>query len=562
MCEILSDLKEKNIALSVHYYGPGDLATGWEIKEIVDNAPFFDSFYANYPLEGIENINDYIIYLFSLKFRALVEMVPLLLQEDHKDIITALSEKANNACAAIKTGDVIKFINSHIEEIFTLENHLYDIRDVTLELIKKYATGIKPNVYAYLCSEHYYLVIDNFDLFFKVIKSDPSLFEKIYPTGHLSDLQERRFKETLDIFSSILQSDNEDLKTLVNDRIAVLCVDIEALIPSITGENVMMNEGIVREFTSFLQHIKHPKANDFVIHYKAVEEILFKRIQETGQHSQYEIPVGEIIEHFTKTENWMLRLLSLTHSYVPNSNPPAFKSRLNFARDETHHLMDFCSSNIPTDSYFTRSHQMMLGVHASVGAGTMVGIMSRPEVYEDYAKLIMSAVIFISEQMQREDEHLFDDWVLLDRMLQTIIANRELGVESIQTLCYSAAMFTCSLMEKILRLFYVDKVKGKIYVPVEHATLGQLLTENNAEIVNTFDPIHTKHLAFFMLKCGDKKIGHNYRNRLAHWTEIKNASLTISLVAELLWLFTDVLNTVFAYYLEQIKLSEENTTST
>ena len=486
-------------------------------------------------------------------------MVPLLLQEDHKDTITTLSEKANNACAAVKTGDVIKFINSHIEEIFTLENHLYDIRDVTLELIKKYATGIKPNVYAYLCSEHYYLVIDNFDSFFKVIKSDPSLFEKIYPTGHLSDLQERRFKETLDIFSSILQSDNEDLKTLVNDRIAVLCADIEALIPSITGENVMMNEGIVREFTSFLQHIKHPKANDFVIHYKAVEEILFKRIQETGQHSQHEIPVGEIIEQFTKTENWMLRLLSLTHSYVPNSNPPAFKSRLNFGRDETHHLMDFCSSNIPTDRYFTRSHQMMLGVHASVGAGTMVGIMSRPEVYEDYAKLIMSAVIFISEQMQREDEHLFDDWVLLDRMLQTIIANRELGVESIQTLCYSAAMFTCSLMEKILRLFYVDKVKGKIYVPVEHATLGQLLTEDNAEIVNTFDPIHTKHLAFFMLKCGDKKIGHNYRNRLAHWTEIKNASLTVSLVAELLWLFTDVLNTIFAYYLGQAKLNEVKT---
>ena len=113
MCKILADLNEKNITLSVHYYGPGDLATGWEIKEIVDNALFFDSFYANYPLEGIEQINDYIIYLFSLKFRALVEMVPLLLQEDHKDAITTLSEKANNACAAVKTGDVINFINSH-----------------------------------------------------------------------------------------------------------------------------------------------------------------------------------------------------------------------------------------------------------------------------------------------------------------------------------------------------------------------------------------------------------------------------------------------------------------
>ena len=64
MCKILTDLNEKNITLSVHYYGPGDLATGWEIKEIVDNAPFFDSFYANYPLEGIENTNASVIFYF------------------------------------------------------------------------------------------------------------------------------------------------------------------------------------------------------------------------------------------------------------------------------------------------------------------------------------------------------------------------------------------------------------------------------------------------------------------------------------------------------------------
>ena len=41
-------------------------------------------------------------------------------------------------------------------------------------------------------------------------------------------------------------------------------------------------------------------------------------------------------------------------------------------------------------------------------------------------------------------------------------------------------------MEKILRLLYIDRVKDKLYIPVDTATLGQLLTENNAEIVKVF----------------------------------------------------------------------------
>ena len=558
MCEILTALKENNISISVRYYGSEDLATGWDIKAIVDNAFFFDSFYVNYPIEKINTLNDYIVYLFSLKFQRLIEMVPLLLQDDHKEIITELSNRATLACNAVNKGDIIKFINAHIEEIFPVENRLHDICDVTLELIKQCNKGIQFNVYDYLCSKYSWLVINNFDSFYKVIEANPILFEKLYPSGHLSDIQERLFDETLDIFAAVLNGGKDSLKFLVNERVSVLCTDVEALVSSITEENVLLCEGTVRKFTSFLQQIKHHKANDFYVRYKTVEEILLKKIYETGVHSQYEIPVEEIIKQFSSTKNWIVRLLSLTHSYVPDSNPPQFKSRLNFERDNTHHLMDICSTNIPTDSYFTHNHQMKLSVHASVGAGTMIGIMSRPEVYQDYSNLVISAITVISKQMQREDEHLCDDWRLLDQMLQTIIANRDLEVEAIQSLCYSAAMYACSFMEKILRLYYVDRMKGKVYVSVEKITLGVLLKEDNAEIADAFGSIQVKHLAFFMLKCGDKNVGHNYRNRLAHWSEMKNSMLTVSLVAELLWLFTDILNTVFAYYLGQPKICEHN----
>ena len=126
-------------------------------------------------------------------------------------------------------------------------------------------------------------------MFYKIIKLNPTLFEKVYPTGRLSDLQERRFKETLDIFASIFSGDSKELKTLVNDRISVLCADVESLVSTITEDNVMLCEGTVREFLSFLKQIKHPKANDFDVRYKNVERVLFSKIHKTGQHSRYEI---------------------------------------------------------------------------------------------------------------------------------------------------------------------------------------------------------------------------------------------------------------------------------
>ena len=557
MCKILTALSENDITLSLCYHSTEDLATGWEIKEIIDHPEFFDSFYTNYPLTKVETMNDFIVYLFSLKFKMLSEMIPLLLQDDHKESIALLSEKADHVCAAIDKGDIIRFINSHIEDIFALKNHFHDIGDATLNLIKQYSSGIKSHVYSYLCTNYFWLIIDNFDAFYKIVKADPSLFETLFPTGHLSDLQERGFKRTLGVFATILLGNHEALKERVNDRIAVLIGDVETLAISTSEEDVMMNETVVREFTSFLQRIKHPKANDFTILYKNVEKVLFEWIHNNGSHAEYEIPVEEIIREFTSIENWMVRLLSLTHTYRSEDTPPTLKSRLDFEPKGVLELMDHCSTNLPTDDYFTRSHQMVLEVPASIGAGTMVGIMSRPEVYEDYAKLIMSALTFISQQMQRDDEHLRDDWALLNQMLQIIIANREAGTEPLQPLCYSAAMFTCSLMEKILRLLYIDRVKDTLYIPIEKATLGHLLTENNAEIVSVFGLAHTKHLAFFMLKYGDKKIGKNYRNRLAHWTEMTNASLTVFLVAEILWLFTDVVNTTFWYYIKQLRQSKE-----
>ena len=88
MMESIKDLFESNnIRISLLSFAPEDLGTSWEVKTIVENPDIFDGFYDRYPLKELSNLNDYYVYLLSIKFVHLRNVIPLLLQEPHKEII-------------------------------------------------------------------------------------------------------------------------------------------------------------------------------------------------------------------------------------------------------------------------------------------------------------------------------------------------------------------------------------------------------------------------------------------------------------------------------------------
>ena len=73
--------------------------------------------------------------------------------------------------------------------------------------------------------------------------------------------------------------------------------------------------------------------------------------------------------------------------------------------------------------------------------------------------------------------------------------------------------------------------------------------------VDYFCKKHIRHLAYFWNRDGEKEreIGLDYRNSLAHW-EIKPDEVSIPLVAHLMWLFIDIVNTI---YIKQSKDQEQ-----
>lgn len=545
-------LRSKNIIISLRNFGAQNLGTGWEVKFIVENPEVFDGLYSQYPLTELSSLDDYYLYLLSLKLVGMREVIPVLLQDEHKGIISKLSDEAEKALSSIGNGEVIKFINGNIQGIFDKDKTSHDVRFVTLDLVAKYSTGISRDTFAFLCSDYGYLLIDRFDQFEKTFEQNPDLFESIYPTGRLDEINSFRVDKTLDIWCHILSKGKSSLKEPVEKRVAVLAEDIKTLSETATIDNIMQVEGTIRKFHSFLQRIQSPLANEFAEYAKAAAGLLSKNILERGQSFHYEIPVEEIISRWKKTENWEVRLLSITHDLKSDEDALTCVSRLSREPETKHSLFDLVSTNVPTDDFFTMSHQQTLSIMASVGTGTMIGILRNQDTLMDYLNLVASAVQLISEQLNVEGEQLQQDVGMFSALVQLAAKNMEINNDATHGICYGASMYTCALSEKILRILYLYLTKDERYIPINKATIGELLLVSNAYMADVFGENHIKNLSFFLQRTAPSNVGQNMRNALAHWANISTEKMTPFFVAKMLWIFTDILNTVFWYCLKDV----------
>lgn len=548
-------LKNRGIMISLRNFSAQDLSTGWEVKTIVENQDIFDDLYFRFPLTGILSLDDYYLYLFSLKLASMSEIVPALLQDEHKTFIIKLSKCAEKATTAIGPGDVIKFINRSIQDIFDevdKEETLYDIQFVTLDIIAKYSNGISRSVFDFLCKDYGYLLIDRFDQFEKTFEQYPNLFESIYPTGYLEEINPFRLEKTLDVWCYIIRKEKSNLKEIIEKRIDVLAKDVKKLSETATIDNIIQVEGTIQKFHLFLQRIQSPVANEFAIYAKAAAELLSKNILERGQTFQYEIPVEEIISRWKEKENWEVRLLSITHDLNPGEDALACVSRLSREPEAKHSLLDIVSTNVPKDDFFTMSHQQTLSVIATLGTGTMIGIVRSQDTLIDYLNLVASAVTLIIKQLDAEGEQLQHDFEMLSALLQIVANNLGINNDVLHGMCYGTSMFICALSEKLLRILYMHLAKDEKYIPINKATLGELLVVSNSYILDVFGENHIKNLSFFLQRNTLSNVGHNIRNSLAHWSNISVSAMTPFFVAQMLWVFTDILNTVFWHCLKNV----------
>lgn len=554
MQSIVKGLEEKGIHFSLEYYGINDYGTFYDVKSVLDNKEIFlNEIVGTIFLDSVDSLSEYMDYLCLRKLVMFQEMIPAIKSDDDKQTIENISILAKKQCDKIGKGAIIKFINDNYSDIFAQECHEYSLHHITIELIIKFQGGIDKEVFEYLAQTNNYLLITNFHDFRKRFEIEPTLFGMIFHKRNLEEMRELRFDYVFPIFISIWNAPNSPLKEIVIPIVENIIADTEELIQNFDDtdfRNILMLEHQFRDIYKFVEQIRHPKANKFREYNDWIEEKLEDNIQKYGQKFTCELPGGKVIEYIKNIAKWEIQMLSLTHDYKSDNIQVELTSRLSFPSKGKQGFFDNVSSNIPSDEYFTRSHQRKLGTVISLGAAMISALWHDEELFPGCLQWYYNFLAVISEQIGGGVK-LEEDLESLYTMLQPVILSDDADKKDLSSLCYGAAMFICALAEKLLRTFYIYLLKDKMYVPLSSATLGTLLSSNNQEMLTIFGEDHLKNLSFFFSTIGDKKIGMNYRNSLAHWVGVKDRDLNSMLVAKLFYLYTDVINTIFWHFTEE-----------
>ncbi|MBP5789336.1 MAG: hypothetical protein J6W29_03785 [Neisseriaceae bacterium] len=551
MKTFISLVKENHALFSFRDYGLYDLATNMIIKEVIEHSDIFQDFYTQYPLLRIQTMDDYCLYLFYRRLDKLREIVPHLAKDEYKEFITQLADNAKNELNKINNGDIIRFINDHFNDIFskTVEIYSLELKLETLDIIAIFKSGINKNVFNFLCVNYSHFIIRYFDKFGNIFEEYTDLFPLLFPVKSAEDLYSLNLNEILYIWLYIWNKQGSKLKPFVEQGIEVFPCYIKKLVDTANIDNSLRVRSVVDDFFHFLQKIKNPKAHELSKYADKVLNLSNQYLLEKGHKISYEIPVGKIIEKWKTTPN-ELKLLSLTHKPVKKQNNDKihYVSLLDEHNTKTS-IINIIKTDFPTDDYFTAIHQRYLLFSSQNYSVVFTGILQNQETATDYFKMVNSVIDSICEQINTETDNLQRDTEQLLQHIQLVFQNLKINENVLSSLCYGAAMYCSALTEKLLRIFYRYLVKDKIYI--DFRTLGKLLSYQ--ELVSVFGENHIKNLKFFLSKIETdelREIGENIRNSLAHLSKISTEELTPMLVAKVLWLFTDVLNTVFWYLLE------------
>lgn len=111
---------------------------------------------------------------------------------------------------------------------------------------------------------------------------------------------------------------------------------------------------------------------------------------------------------------------------------------------------------------------------------------------------------------------------------------------------YALIVYISGLTEKILYLYYKTN-KTDEYMKDDWYTLGDLINENNKEIVGLLGIDHLKVLRYLLLYISND-LGLNLRNKFVHFKSFKKKEIHWGITLLVFHIFIDIINEMYLKY--------------
>lgn len=544
---------EKDICLPLRHCGADDISVNWEIDSIVKNRGFFESLYSDYPLTGVYDRDTFWYYFLTEKISGMSGLCNYL-DNDDAELLRLLSGQAGDALSKT-TPEAVQYIKENAEEIFSdpepeQDPELqYSAADFIIRNQKDFITrtqeGISSPVFKTLCRRQPHLIVSRFVDLRQIFTDYPELFSLLFRDRSLQDFLDIGLDDVLDAWREEFSEAYSLFRSSINRYADRLCDEAESFYESSSSEGKILKAvSILRAVRLFLKQIHHERVREFAGYARDAEQQLLKYLLAAAASRKFRIPSGK-----AATQKWesidplTVPLPDLTHQDKSADNhgqdPESYlgRSPQSYAAFKNLSLKDFLSE---------------LG---DVNAENFFVILNNKDIFRDYKEKVRRAAWIISRKLSRPGSLLSDDVSMLISMLNSVSRNLDPSDNRHrEAVCYSASMFCCSLTEKLLRIFYLYCSQNNILsVPKyinkqQYFSLGFLASQKLA-MPGSLTIDHRKALMYFLTKIRGMKDCRSYRNKLAHWTsEMSPGSMQPDLASRLIWLFTDVLNSVYMYF--------------
>ena len=374
---IINFLKEQKASASLTYYGKDDMATVYQIKVLVDHEQEINEYY-NKKSFDINNIDDYIDFLFVDMYSKLSEIIPLV-RDDIKDKVQIEVNYLNDIRKKYRDSDCNKYIKNNFGTVLNIESlkkydlRAYEIIDITLNYIKDNFKVFKENknIYEYIVENYAYKIFYNFNEYRKIFDKYPEFYNILFSEEILKGQMYTKISHLEDALKVIKIKDIE----LYNDTINLILKIIKERSFNTNLEKVMYTFNDIKATRKLFEKIGEKSYIEIYNEEKKQEIILDEYIHKNGHKSSFEINIKDFVSVYENKEiNWEIKSLMITHGRYNKKMVSRFESVLSKKREKN--LIDLVSTNIPTNEYFTYSIQNELSIMMMFGK-LMIQYMQR-----------------------------------------------------------------------------------------------------------------------------------------------------------------------------------------
>lgn len=549
---IINFLKEQKASVSLNYYGKGDMATSYQIRILVEHEEEIKEYY-NKKSFDINNVDDYIDFLFVNMYSKFSEIIPMV-REDINEKVEREVNYLTDIRKKYKNSDCNKYIKNNFNILLNSENlkeyklRAYEIIDITLNYVKDNFKIFKENknIYEYIVQNYAYKIFYKFNEYRNMFDKYPELYNMLFSKEILKGQMYTKISHLEDALKVIK---NKNVK-LYNDTINLILEIVKERSFNTNIEKVMYTFNDIKDTRKLFEKIGEKSYVEIYNEEKKQEKILNEYIHKNGHKSSFEINIKDFVSVYENKEiSWEIKSLMITHGRYNNKMSSRFEYILSKKREGN--LIDFVSTNIPTNEYFTYSIQNELSIMMMFGKLMIQYMLFEDDRFNVLMNYLFGGIANYIEKFNIDIPNIEADFNMISFTLKNLVnenKRKEKDKLIIQLWNYNAIHLIVGIFEKIIRELYYEKIQVKKYVPKNNLTLENIFKDE--ELDDMFGQANKKAFQYFLTS--DNFVGNNLRNDVCHYNnniyEICNLDNTLTVIYLLLTLTNELLLKVIQNY--------------